>query len=107
MKKYNKLVRDKIPEVIKSNGSKPITRIMDDNEYEKELLMKLLEETNEVLSAKTNEEILEECADVTEVIFSIVELKGYSIEDLLETRKQKFEKRGGFKEKIFLENVEE
>lgn len=107
MGSYNKLVRDKIPEIIINNGSKPITRIMDNIEYEKELLIKLSEETNEVMNALTNEDIIEECADVAEVIIAIAELKGYSVDEFLEIRKQKFEKRGGFKEKIFLEDVEE
>ena len=47
MRTYNKLVRDKIPEIIEGNGEKPVTRILNDEEYLKELNTKLQEEVNE------------------------------------------------------------
>ena len=34
---YKKLVRDKIPEIIKGNNQNPITRILSDEEYKFEL----------------------------------------------------------------------
>ena len=63
-KKYNKLVRDNIPEIIISNGGKPITRILSDEEYKIKLEKKLFEEYNEVISASNPHDRIEELADM-------------------------------------------
>lgn len=105
-KVYNKLVRDKIPEIIKNNKENPITRILENEEYFKELLKKLDEECIEVKNTSNKEELLEETADVLEVLISLIKTKGYTLEDLLDVRNKKKEKRGGFENKIFLEKVE-
>lgn len=105
-KVYNKLVRDKIPEIIKNNNENPITRILDDEEYIKELLKKFDEECMEVKNASNSEELLEEASDVLEILISLIETNNYSLEELLNMRNKKKEKRGGFKNKIFLEKVE-
>ena len=67
LKIYNKLVRDNIPEIIINDGCKPITRILTDEEYKRELEAKLLEEYQEVLKAKTANERIEELADMLEI----------------------------------------
>ena len=73
MKTYNKLVRDKIPEIIVAENKIPKTRILGDEEYKKELLRKLLEESNEVFEARNNEQDLsKEIGDVLEVIDSVI-----------------------------------
>lgn len=101
MKKYNKLVRDLIPEVIKNSGKECEIDIVD-KELRKELLeAKLMEEVNEYLEDKN----LEELADVMEVLFGLAYNLGYSEEDLLNKRKEKLEERGGFKEGIILKRV--
>ena len=102
---YNKLVRDKIPEIIKANGEKPVTRILDDNEYKEELEKKLLEEYNEVLKAENSNERIEELADMLEVLISLAKLENKSLEAIIEIANIKREKRGGFDRKIFLEEV--
>lgn len=99
MKIYNKLVRDKIPEIMVSNGAKPVIRILTDEEYLEELNKKLLEEVNEYLESK---EVLE-LADIEEVLIAILNLKGIKKEDFDNLRMDKVNKRGAFKEKIFLE----
>ena len=92
-----KLVRDRIPEIIKSDGKKPIIEILSNEEYLKELDKKLNEEVAEYQTDKS----IEEMADVLEVLFAICEARGYSVEELLKVREAKREKRGGFKDKIY------
>lgn len=102
MKVFNKLVRDKIPEIIASKGEYATTRILDNDEYKKELDKKLLEEVNEYMA----DDNVEELADIVEVIYGILNSKNVSIEDFEKVRKAKVEKRGAFQDKIFLEKTE-
>ncbi|MDD2434787.1 MAG: nucleoside triphosphate pyrophosphohydrolase [Bacilli bacterium] len=99
MKVYNKLVRDKIPDIIKKDNGEPITRILNDEEYLLELNKKLKEELDEYLE----EGSIEELADMAEVMRAIIELKKITFEDFEEVRLIKVKKRGAFKERIFLE----
>lgn len=103
MGSYKKLVRDKIPEIIKSNNEKPITRILDDEEYLKELNLKIQEELKEYLESGD----VEELADLEEVLRAILDVKKVTYEEFEEIRNKKVEKRGAFKEKIYLEGVQE
>lgn len=104
MKTYNKLVRDKIPEIIKNNGANAVnTKILNDEEYLKALNTKLVEELNEYLSSGE----IEELADLEEVLRAILDAKSTSYSDFEEIRINKVNKRGAFKNKIFLENVDE
>ncbi len=103
MRLYNKLVRDKIPEVIQENeGKNAKIRILNDEEYLKELNIKLKEEVEEYLASGE----IEELADIEEVLRALVEIKGKSLEEFDNLRLSKVEKRGAFKDKIFLESVE-
>ena len=103
-KVYNKLVRDKIPEIIKGNGGEPYTRILDDLEYKKELEKKLNEEYQEVLEANGKDRV-EELADMVEIIKALALLEDSSLEEVIEIAKEKALKRGAFKDKIYLEKV--
>ena len=101
---YNKLVRDKIPEEINSmEGRKTKFRIMDENEYIKELNRKLLEESNEFVE----ENDIEELADVMEVMESIMKIKNIQQEEVKKIQTKKRDKKGSFDRKIYLEYVEE
>lgn len=104
MEKYNKLVRDKIPSIITNNGEIPVTRILNDEEYKIELERKLYEEYQEVINSK-NIDRLEELADMIEVIKALANLEGKNLQDIILIAEQKREKRGGFKDKIYLERV--
>ncbi|MFL0247345.1 phosphoribosyl-ATP pyrophosphohydrolase [Candidatus Clostridium stratigraminis] len=101
MKIYNKLIRDKIPQIIEADGNKYEIRIADKEEHYALLEAKLQEEVKEFLDGKN----LEELADVMEVLFGLAESLGYSEEDLIRKREMKKEERGGFKEGIVLEKV--
>ena len=102
---YNKLVRDKIPDIIKANGEIPITRILDDEEYKLELEKKLHEEYLEVLDAAGDSRI-EELADMLEVMEALASVENKTLEDVLSVKAKKQENRGAFKDKIYLEGVE-
>ena len=106
---YKKLVRDKIDEKIKGNGEIPVTRILSLDEFKIELLKKFDEEfieLKEAISLDEKEKILEESADLFEVIKAYNELMGNSFDDIVICMDKKREKRGGFSRKLFLERVE-
>lgn len=103
IKVYNKLVRDNIPAIIEKNGGQPKTRLLDNEEYYKELNIKLKEETTEYLESYN----IEELADIEEVIRAILDFKGTSYEEFESLRLKKQEKRGAFRNRVFLGSVEE
>ena len=102
MKIYNKLVRDKIIDIIESEGRKTSYKILDNEEYRKELNKKLQEEVNEYIEDNN----IEELADIVEVIYGILNSMDVSIEDFEKIRISKQEKRGAFNKKIYLEKAE-
>lgn len=102
MRTYNKLVRDRIPEIIQGSGRTCVTRILSEEEYITALELKLSEEVAELQSDKN----LEEMADVLEVLRALCDARGYSFEELEALRVKKANERGGFMKKIYLEYVE-
>lgn len=104
---YNKLVRDRIPEIIEQSGKKCTTEILDDKEYVIALKKKLREELAEYEEAETNETAIEELADMLEIIHSLVRVHGTDMNQLEAVRKEKALKRGAFREKVFLIEVED
>ena len=100
--KYNKLVRDNIPEIIKTTGKVVITHKAYQKEYQEKLNEKLKEEVNEYLEAEN----IEELADILEVIYAILDNKNCSKEKIEEIRKEKAKKRGSFNNKIILDEVD-
>ncbi len=100
---YNKLVRDRIPEIIVGDGKKAKTRILKDDEYLAELLKKLGEEAKEL----SEDPSVEELADVKELTIAIRQALGISTGELEAVRRKKASKNGRFKKRIFLESVDE
>ena len=94
-----KLVRDKIPQIIQADGKSPIIRTLSEEDYLEELDKKLNEEVAEYQADKS----IEEMADVLEVLYAICEARGHSLEELEKVRKEKSDKRGAFKERIYWE----
>lgn len=99
--KYNKLVRDKIPEIIEKSGKTVIVEILDDISYKKLLDEKLQEELKEYLCSGS----VEELADIAEVIYAILDYKNISIDEFESIRKGKAEERGAFKDRMLLWEV--
>ncbi len=97
-----KLVRDRIPDIMRADGSKPDTRILAGPEYLDSLFHKLLEEADELRAAPVESRI-EEAADVYEVLLAIADTIGSSIGEIQETADRKRAERGGFEARIWLE----
>ena len=100
---YNKLVRDKIPQIISSNNGTPCVSVLNNERYLEELNTKLNEELKEYLESGD----VEELADLEEVLRTILDVKNVSYEEFENIRNTKVEKRGAFKKKIFLESVDD
>ena len=98
MIEYQKLVRDKIPQIIRNSGHTPITRILDDEEYLECLERKLDEEVSEFHKDFNGEEL----ADILEVVYALGEANGYSREELNRICDTKRKERGGFRDRVFL-----
>lgn len=98
---YNKLVRDRIPEIIESSGKKCTVEILSDADYLKMIDQKLDEE----LAEYHQDQNIEELADLMEVIHAAAVARGYTLEDLERVRSEKSAKRGGFEKKILLHEV--
>ena len=103
VKTYNKLVRDRIPAIIRATGATCETEILSDADYLALLDRKLEEELAEYRQDRN----VEELADLMEVVYACAAARGYSREELEAVRAEKAAKRGGFAEKILLKTVTE
>ncbi|KKI91799.1 phosphoribosyl-ATP pyrophosphohydrolase [Bacillus sp. SA1-12] len=101
VKVYNKLIRDKIPQIIKQANKEPYTYVATEDEVKPMLLQKLVEELEE-FKATPNEE---ELADMLEVIDGIAHAFNLDMDKVLACKANKIQARGGFKERIILEKV--
>ena len=99
---YDKLVRNNIPDIIKSNGDEPIYRILEDNEYLDYLYKKDIEELEEVRNCNTKEEVKKELADKLEIIKALSSYYGYSLDDIIKEADNKVKRNGAFNKKILL-----
>ena len=103
---YNKLVRDRIPEIIRSTGQRPVTRVLNQGDYQAALLKKLAEEAREARQAPV-EELPAELADVLEVLRAIASAHGLTWDQIVAAAARKRTDRGAFDGRIFLEYVED
>ena len=99
---YNKLVRDKIPEVIKKSGGSAEFKKLSSKEFEKELLLKVGEEATGLLSAKDKKGLASELADIWAVIDEIMSFKKIKQSDVKKALDANFERKGGFKKRLYL-----
>lgn len=98
---YNKLVRDRVPEILERQGMTALTRKLDDKEFMHALHEKLKEEMREYMACRN----MEELADVVEVINAILLARGLSMEELDRIRKMKAQTNGAYHDRVFLERV--
>jgi len=104
---YNKLVRNRIPEIIKNAGKTSNTRNLSKIEYEAKLKKKLIEESKEVESATSREDLINELVDVKELYHAIIRLYDIDEQEIEAHRIEKNEKNGSFDKRIFLIDVSE
>jgi len=104
---YNKLVRDRILEIIESDGLRYNAKILEPQELLIEVKAKMMEEAKEFHEAKDAQEGVEELADILELIYTAIRTLEVSYEDLEAIREQKKAKRGGFEKGIYLLDVED
>lgn len=99
---YNKLVRDRIPEVIKKSGGVAEFVKLSSEDFKKELLLKVGEEASGLTNAKDGDDLIKELADIGAVIDEIKKVYGITDEELMVAKKANFDKKGGFDKKLFL-----
>ncbi|MEK6861580.1 MAG: nucleoside triphosphate pyrophosphohydrolase [Nanoarchaeota archaeon] len=97
-----KLVRDKVPDVIRSNNQKAIFHVANDQEYKEALLKKLEEEVKEFQHDKTAQEL----GDLLDIIDAIAFTFGFSKEYIEGERKKKNQERGSFSKRVILDKIE-
>lgn len=102
---YNKLCRDKIPEIMITEGFKPDFKKLNSKQYKEELFKKLKEETEEVISAKDKKSLIEELADIQEVLIAIYRENKIECSDVTKCARLKRKKKGAFDKRIFLKTV--
>lgn len=100
--KQNKLWRDKMPTIKEAEGSIIHITPLSDAEYDEQLRVKLNEEVDEVIAAQSTTDLIEELADVYEVIDAVCALHKINKDDLLAIQRKKYEARGGFYERKFV-----
>lgn len=102
-KKFNKLVRDKIPQIIEAGGGSCVTRVLSDEEY----LLALDQKLDEELAEYHKDQNIEELADLLEVLYAAAAVRGYTWEQLEQVRRDKAQARGGFEKRVLLLEVTE
>jgi predicted house-cleaning noncanonical NTP pyrophosphatase (MazG superfamily) len=99
---HNKLVRDRVPEIVAANGAEPMTRVLAEDEYEGALRLKIREEANEVATAGSRAEVINELADLQEVVMALADAYNISHGEIEQIRRIKKMERGGFGGRVFL-----
>lgn len=107
METFDKLVRDKIPEIIRKDNKIPKLRFLDESEYKQALLKKLIEESIEVSEAYNDRtELIKEIGDLLEVIDYTIKAFDLDLQKIEKEKKKRHIERGGFNERIYLESIE-
>ncbi len=99
---YNKLCRDKVPEIIRAKGFDCEVREVDHDEYKREIIKKVLEEATGVFNHKNDERLLKELADLMITIESVKIEYGISEEELQEAVSKSINEKGGYDARLYL-----
>ncbi len=100
--KYNKLIRDKIPEIIKKDGWMPKVRILRKGEFLDAIKKKVLEEAGELIQSKNKKGIIDEIVDIQELLDVLSSELGITKSQVKKLQAAKRKKRGGFKKRLLL-----
>lgn len=103
--KHNKLVRDRVPEIIQASGKQVIVKQLNQAEHFEQARLKLYEELKEYEDTNIDEECLEELADILELAYELGRMHGASFDEMNAIREEKRERKGGFEKGLFLEEV--
>ena len=101
-----KLVRDRVPDIIRESGRSPLVGRLSAAAYRRALVDKLREEVDELAAAHTTESLLEEAADVLEVLSAISVEHGADLATIVDIARVKRDERGGFDLRLWLEGVD-
>ncbi|MFA5052189.1 MAG: nucleoside triphosphate pyrophosphohydrolase [Patescibacteria group bacterium] len=104
---YHKLIRDRIPDVIRKKGARYVIKKLSAKRFEVELLKKVGEEATGLLSAKNKHELTSELADIHEVLETIRKYKKIKPSCLRDELKKNMKRKGGFKKRLYLEWAED
>ena len=106
MRNYNKLVRDRIPEIIQNDNKTCVVEILNDHDFLVELKRKLIEESNELSGTQNREEMINELADLHEVMNALKAIYAISNEEIERRQLKKAETNGRFEKQLFLVSVD-
>ncbi len=93
-------------DVLEKQGSRMNWRRLNDEEFDAELRVKMIEEVHEVKSARSKDELLGELADMFEVIETLANLHGFNFDEVRAAQLKKGKERGGFGQRMFVETAE-
>jgi predicted house-cleaning noncanonical NTP pyrophosphatase (MazG superfamily) len=99
--RVEKLIRDRLPRIMREQGLVVFDRRMDDAEFEAALRAKLVEEAAEAHAAVSTDELIDELADIAEVLRALMALRGITPEAVESARLTKREARGGFDDRVW------
>lgn len=100
-REYDKLVRDRIPEIIRRNGGECAVEIMNDEDYRRALRRKLVEEAIEAAEAGPGQ-LVTELSDLAEVIDAVLAVEGIDRASVQAAQQRRRAERGGFNERLRL-----
>jgi len=107
MKIFNKLIRDNIPSIIEKDDKTCVITVLDDDQFLIELKGKLVEESKEVVAANTRDELINEIADIQEIVDKLKDIYTINQEEIEIVQLKKALKNGKFDKKLFLVSVDE